>query len=571
MKKEEKQRAESILLGFALKTYQSGGKARIHLRFGKIGLLLLAFVAIGWFSTATALYFYFKMGFQLDRAGIGIREHGTDLSWEGVKFTGMLALPFRLDEHRRELGDYYILRAEESVKDQEYKQALDLLRIGVGKSPGNLRGRRLLSEFFDFSFKQPDDAANLLIGGIKHGGSNDSAYLGHVFRFLLVHEYDGLVIETGDKLLRDWKGDEKDKPLVALALATAYFHQYKFGKAHELISEHSLGDYEEGNVLLAEMHWKRGEKEEALALLKETTRKFPFSTQVYSKTSQFLKESGDTKRALRTIVMAQVNNPDSLELAVEVLRMLHAGGHMDRFQETFDDVLEGFAKDLKSSIGLANAMAGLGMATNCQRVNVKAEKLGYADPRLELAVLTSKILAGRAEEAILEAGDLAKESEKWKVGHYKNQLSFLLALATFANGDKDKGNALLRDFMEAGEKAPPPSKIHEFAKYLIKLGYQEQARETLEYGRIRYTSFRPVLEDLVRQDLAAGHHPGLPDSIGNLLQASRKDAALLLKCRERLASDFYMFVPNQGDLLDSLANSLRKIKNQGALPEGVEI
>ena len=571
MKKEMKQRAEPILLGFALRTYQSGGKARIHIRFGRIGLVLLALLAVGWLTTATTLYFYFKKGFQLDRAGIGIREHDTDLSWDGVKFTGMLALPFRMDEHRKELGDYYIHRAEVAVNDKEYMQALDLLRLGVAKSPGNLRGRRILSEFFDYGFKQHDDAANILVKGIKHGGNEDIGYLLHVFKFLLFHEYDERVIEIGEKLLGEWKGQEKDEATIAMALANAYFHQYHFGKAHELISEYSLRDNPDGNLLIAEMHWRRGEREEAFAILQKTARRFPHLSRVYTKISNFQEQAGDHKKALRTIVLAQINNPDNLNLAIQVLKKLHAAGETDRLEEMFSDMLESFANDLNSSIGLTNTMAGMGLPANCQKVAVKAANMGISDPRFQLAVLTGRILAGQTQEALLLAGDLAREADEWKIKHYSSQLTFLLAFATYAKGDAARGKALMKDFLDASEEAPPPGDIHRFSGYLNSLGFGEQARQILEFGKKRYSSYRPILEEIARQDIAVGHHPGLPESVRDLLQASRKDAALLLECRERLASDFYMFVPEQGDLLDSLANSLRKIKSQGALPEGANI
>lgn len=169
------------------------------------------------------------------------------------------------------------------------------------------------------------------------------------------------------------------------------------------------------------------------------------------------------------------------------------------------------------------------------------------------------------------AGDLAREAGDWKVKHYRSQLSFLQALANYAKGDTDKGKAYLREFLEASEETPPAATIHQFAGYLAKLGFREEARQTLEFGKNRYKDYRPILEDLARQHLEAGFSPELPGSIEDLLQATRKDAKLLLQCRESLASDRYMFTPEQGDLLDSLANTLRKIQAQGALTEGVGI
>ena len=225
MKKAEKQRADSILWGFALRTYPPGENARIHIRFGRIGLVLLCMLVAGWIVTAGGLYFYFRTGFRFSSHV----EKGTDLSWKEVSYWKMLTLPFRMDEHRQELGDFYLQKAEEAIKEKEMRPALDLLRLGVTLSPSNLRGRRILSEFFDYGFKQPDDAANILIAGVKRGGYKDREYMSHVFRFLLYHEYDQRVIKLGEELLDKEKEEQKEiTQMTALATATAFYNLFKF-------------------------------------------------------------------------------------------------------------------------------------------------------------------------------------------------------------------------------------------------------------------------------------------------------------------------------------------------------
>ena len=135
----------------------------------------------------------------------------------------MVSLPFRIDAHRKELGDFHIEKAKGLIDQKKYREALDFLRAGVARSPGNLEGRRMLAEFFDFGLKQHDDAADILMRGVANGGVGDPEYMSAVFRYLLLHEYDDRIVELGEDLLKEDIEQDKVSRLTALATATACF------------------------------------------------------------------------------------------------------------------------------------------------------------------------------------------------------------------------------------------------------------------------------------------------------------------------------------------------------------
>lgn len=571
MKKELKEQADSILWGFALRSYPPGEKSRIHIRFGRIGLFLLGLLVIGWLSVAGALYFYFKKGIRFDAAGIGVREHGTNLSWDEVTYGKMIALPFRMDAHRKELGDFYLRRSESSIEEKNFGEALDLLRLGVTLSPTNLRGRRILSEFFDYGFKQPDDAADILVTGVKYGGFKDADYMSHVYRFLLHHEYDERIIKLGEDLLKEDVELDKVSRVTALATATAFYNLYKFDRAQEFIQKYELADVPEGNILLAQMHWQRGEAEEAILLLDRTSAKFPNAAQIFSRISDFLLDAGDPKRALRTIVLAQVSNPASLELAVKVLQRLHDENQMERLDSSFADVMENFATDRNSCLIIATTVADMGLPEHCRQVQTQADNLGIEEPRLSLAILKAQLLKGEDAEAQKLAEKLLQEADSWKVGYQKTLVICMKALSHFGQGQNEIGNNLLRDLFKTEIILPPDDEIHAMAQLFQRREFPAQSRKLLIFGREKFPSYRPILEDIARQDLDTGNFVSLPKSIRDLLGVKRKNSKLLMECRKKLASDFFLFVPEQRDLLDSLANSLRKIQEQGALPLSTEI
>ena len=187
MNKDNKIHAETFLFGFAQRTFPRGARPRIHFRWGRIILAMLGVLLAGWMSVAGALYFWFKI------------KH----EYEDVTYAKMVVLPFRIDAHRRELGDYHIQTAKDFIQQKKYREAFDYLRAGVARSYGNLEGRRMLAEFYDFGHHLHDEAARTLVKGVEHGGVEDPQYMSSVYRFLLRHEYDDRIIELGEQLLKE--------------------------------------------------------------------------------------------------------------------------------------------------------------------------------------------------------------------------------------------------------------------------------------------------------------------------------------------------------------------------------
>ena len=150
------------LLGFALTKKNQDGSIIISLRWGRILICFLIIFCFAWCSVAGGLYLWFK--------------HNKD--FDSVRFSGMLALPFRIQEHRKEMGDYHVKKGLRLLGEKKYSDSLRLLRLGVARSPGNLEGIMVLAVFYDKWIKRPDISANILIKGLTAGnGIDDEDYL----------------------------------------------------------------------------------------------------------------------------------------------------------------------------------------------------------------------------------------------------------------------------------------------------------------------------------------------------------------------------------------------------------
>ena len=76
-------------------------------------------------------------------------------------------------------------------------------------------------------------------------------------------EYDDRIIELGEQLLKEEIQQDKVSRLTALATATAYFNLFKYDNALRHIDQYDLLEVPEGNILVAQIYWSRGQREKA--------------------------------------------------------------------------------------------------------------------------------------------------------------------------------------------------------------------------------------------------------------------------------------------------------------------
>ncbi len=548
MKKEQKSHAEPALWGFAQRTFPSGSRPQIHFCWGRISLVILGLLVVGWLTVAGALYFYFKK----------------NLYFEEASYLKMVSLPFRIDAHRKELGNFHIDKAKGLIQQKKYREALEFLRAGVARSPGNLEGRRMLAEFFDFGLKQHDDAADILMRGVANGGVGDPEYMSAVFRYLLLHEYDDRIVELGEDLLKEDIEQDKVSRLTALATATACFNLYKYERALLHIEQYNLLEVPEGNILAAQVHWGRGERQKALDLLAVAARRFPAAAQIYTRISDFNSEAGDLHAARRNAVLAQVTNPMSLDIALKVLALEYRLDMEERAEGSFHDVLNNFPDDRPSLLKVANTVSGLGRADLMAQVGARALEAGFVDSRFSLAQMSAYIIGAQFQDAHKFGTELLQTTDEWKVKYHRSQLLCLLCVAAFGQGDTERGRVLLKDFFQA--PLPPADEIHHLASHFKKNGMLAQERQVLLFCREKHPGFRPVLEDLVRRDLLARNYLTLPKHVRDMLLVRRKNAHLLRQCMEALNSDTFLFLPERLELVESLGNTLRKVEFEEGQP-----
>ena len=212
-------REKPILLGFVVQRKEPDGRVHIAIRWGRLFATLFVLFIASWISVAAALFGYFKYKKEFDE----------------VTFTGMIALPFRMQEHRKEMGDYHIKTGLAEINEGNYRDALRLLRLGVVRSPANLEGRRVLAEFYEVALKRADIAAELMLKGLDLGGIDDIDYLKQTLRVLLRHQMDEKIQQLADKYLPNEPDLTDNNRTLAFGAANANYLRGNFDQADDYL------------------------------------------------------------------------------------------------------------------------------------------------------------------------------------------------------------------------------------------------------------------------------------------------------------------------------------------------
>jgi tetratricopeptide (TPR) repeat protein len=194
---------------------------------------------------AAALYFHFKYNKEFDE----------------VSYARMLTLlPFGVDAHRVEMGNYHIEKGLAELKEGNYRDSLRLLRIGVARAPANLEGRRVLAEFYEFALKRHDIAIDQLLQGIEQGGHEDLDYLKQTLRLLLRYQKDEDIQNLANTYLPEEPDLTEINQTLAFGAAHANHLRGNYDRADDYLMTYNLIDSPDGIILSARISWDRGDK-----------------------------------------------------------------------------------------------------------------------------------------------------------------------------------------------------------------------------------------------------------------------------------------------------------------------
>ena len=533
------QREKSILLGYVVQRKSPDGRVAISVRWGRLFGTGVALFVIAWFSVASALYFHFK--------------HNKD--FEEVSFGGMVLLPFRLDEHRREMGDYHVRKGLAAVREGEAREGLRLLRLGIARAPGNLRGREMLAGFYEQALERPDTAAEMMVRGLKHGGAEDVDYLKQTLRLLLRYQMDDKIQEIADEYLPEEPEKTPLNRTLAFGAANASYLRGNYDRADDYLMSYDLLKSVEGLLLSSQISWDRGNKVAAITKLEESQRKFPNSEPILMQLSRYHRKLDNVDDARRYAILRNVSDPLSPAPRLELLYIYHKSGNHEREERETRRMLRQFRDDEQALQSLANFAADTGNIELARRTYEEALENEFGIDAFALLLIEAHLVAEDYEGALSFAEELRKEKPVWLA---KRQAIFnsLRAVASYGMNRPDLGEIYLQDFLDASGNEPQTYLA--VARRFTNIDRSQQARTVLMQAYDRSPSNQKILTELIRVELKLGNTENLNTLLTRLLQMRRPQMELLVEAYRKLGSDRFIFTEDRESLLTQLSAILRE-------------
>ncbi|MEC8649928.1 MAG: hypothetical protein VXX82_03260 [Verrucomicrobiota bacterium] len=533
---------KEILLGFAITKKNLDGSIQVSLRWGRLLICLLLMFCISWLGVTGGLYLWFKYNKDFDT----------------VRFTGMITLPFRIDEHRREMGDYHVKKGLELLDDKKYSDALRLLRLGVARSPGNLEGIQVLAVFYEKWIKRPDIAANILIKGLTAGnGLDDPDYLKATLLSLHRNQMDTAIQSIAEQHLPTEVEITRRNQILAFSSAKSNTLRGNFDRADELIRSYELLDELDGLLLSAEISWARGNKLSAISKLEVSVEKFSNAEPLLMALSKYNREIDRYDEARRYAIFRNASAPLSVAPRIELLYIYKNSGDLDREEKETQRMLKQFRGDSKALLALANYSADTGNINLARRTYEEALENEFNIDAFALLLVEAHLVATDFQGALNFAEELLNERPNWLEKHWGIFCS-LRSVASFGNNRPDLGEIYLQEFLSSSINNTNPEQSLAIANRFRIIDCPQQARTVLLAAHKESINNQKVLSELISVELEIGNTENLNTLLKQLLTMRRPEAKLIAEAYKKLGSDRFIFTPNRENLLLELNAELRE-------------
>jgi len=533
-------REKPILLGFVVQRKGIDGRMEISVRWGRLIGTFTLLATVGWFALAGALYLHFKYNKEFDQ----------------VSYAKMLTLlPFGLEAHRVEMGNYHVERGLEEIKEGNFRDALRLLRLGVSRSPANLEGRRVLAEFYEVALKRQDIATNLLLEGMELGGTQDSDYLKQTLRVLLRYQMDEAIQNLADKYLPNEPELTDINRTLAFGAANANYLRGNYDLADDYIIDYNLIESVEGILLSAQISWDRGSKIAAMTKMEYSIEKFPNSEPLLMQLSRYHRELGEIDEARRYAILRNVSDPLSAAPRLELLYIYNKSEDFEREQREAERVLQQFHNDEPALQSLANFAADTGNIDLARRTYEEALENEFGIHSFALLLIEAHMVDEDYQGALDFCEELVKERPDWLSQSWAI-FNSLRAVASYGMNRPDLGEIYLQDFVE-GKNIQPQTYLA-VSRRFTEIDRHQQASKILAVAYKKAPTNQKILSELIRVELYLGNTENLNRLLSRLLQMRRPEMGLLTDAYTKLGSDRFIFTPDRQSLLLQLSAILRE-------------
>lgn len=406
----------------------TGGPYKIKIYWKNSFKLGAIFLIMGWILIASGLFLNFRLKKDYDE----------------VSFLKMLILPFRFGEHRVEVGEYHIQKGFELLERGEYLKGIELLRLGVIRSPKNLKARRELGFIFRHGLKRYDLAKKILVDGLPYA-CDELDYFQQTIN-LIYQEKD---FELIDKLCKEHIGHTSPeiRSFLVNSLAAVYNSLGRHEETLTLDREYNLKNSFNGLYLLAQALWARDLRLEAIRVMEENLGWVEDKQIILGQLAYFCQKAGMDEKALGYARRRIDEASGAVDAQVDYLHILYLTGQGSlasarglRMIDCYRDDYEGLVQFSKFAV----VARDVELARKAYEIGIER---GFDVGVLALAYVNTLAFSYRYQDAHEMLVGFEKERCKW-LSAYHNQYNACRGFVEFGLGREELSHYYLDSALE---------------------------------------------------------------------------------------------------------------------------
>ncbi len=539
----------SALFGLAYRCRKPDGTWIFKFRWGRICALTISFVFLAWFALSLFIYIMFRY----------VKEY------DEMTFTKAVVMPFNRAKHNAMVGDYNIRKAKELMQSGDGLGAIKNLHAGVGRSPGNLEGKKMLAWIYSLR-GQNDYAIQALDSGFPNARENPEYVILYV-KILLEQAEDKKLVNVASKLLEMGIKNDEARLNLAMALATVYALHGSYTKSNEIMRKYGLDKSSPGLVRMAKNLWEQGHRDEAIELLKDNLPKVRDKESVYSLLMSFYNLQKDYDTARQYAVLRAIENPFSVKQKVDYLKLLSKSGEKEKAAQQIESIFEQYKNDPKSLIYIANFAAVEGNLDLMRRIYDTALQRNYPIAPFCLLYLEAMLSMGDYKKAAKFVDDIMYEKPLW-AKRYDDVLNCLRTVSYYASGNTNMAEIILQEVMK--RNTVPVKALVATARRLDNLGATFLAYRLLESAVNKDPRHQLALTRLVQMDIKIGNSTNLDKNILKLLQMRRPPRELIEGAQKNLGSDRFIFAKDREKIMKEIVLLVTREGGENLMTESDE-
>ena len=501
----------------------------------RVFLTLVVLLFLGWTTKSVFIYSFFKYKRDFD----------------AITVVDSVVFPLNRTSLNRRLGAFQVKQGIAAFNEQRYRDSILLLKVGLSRCPDNQDGIIALSEIFRATGQRDFDVDTLRSGLAYY--SDDPGYIKLYLQTLLKYRRDSDICAYADKrFARAGTTPTITERIIGYVAAQVAEANGQFAKAIDYLEKNAVTDTAEGCMLLARCHWRSGDREGAVTLLRRFLAKNPQlpTNGTYSMLCTYLHELGRDDEALTYALTLANMTPKSFLARRLLIQTYRKADKKDRARIEEARFVSDFATSNEALASMGDVALNAGDVELATRVYETAAEQGFNMSVYGLIMIDTLISSGDYQNAFQYCDLIQSENPEW-MRYFEGQFNFLRVCAARRMGQDAVADLYLSRVLDS--KQLRAEDLFSMAERMRTLKLDRDSIPIYEHARKLDPKNERIAAGIVSIDIADNLDTDFVSNVDDLLSLRRpENYDLLRQTRVHLTSDHFIFDPRRDAVLKRL-------------------